>query len=131
MIMKKKIINFSAALFVLAIATGGLHFLSLRILPDKYHVEKPYEMHIFLFFITLLIYILLSFLLNKKKYLMGYGFMATSLLKMGFSVLFLLPQILHKSPTTKSYVIQFFILYFIYLAIEVVYLVKDLKSKNT
>lgn len=128
--MKKRIINFTTSLIFLATCLGGIHFLSLRLIPEQYHVQHIYEMHIFLFLLTLVVYVLLTFLLNKKRYLMGYGFMVTSILKMGLSILFLLPQIVNKTSTTKSYVIQFFILYFCYLIFEVIILAKDLKRKN-
>ena len=130
MIMKKRIISFITYLIFLAVCLGGVHFLSLRLIPEKYHVDNAYEMHVFLFILTLVVYVSLNFLLNKRRYLMGYGFMVTSLLKMGLSVVFLLPQILHKTPVTKSYIVQFFILYFFYLIFEVIMLAKDLKIKN-
>jgi hypothetical protein len=70
---------------------------------------------------------LLTILLRKKREYMGYGFMGASFLKIIICVLFLLPEILDKNPTTHSYVFQFFGLYFAYLIFEVLILVNELK----
>ncbi|MFH2142698.1 MAG: hypothetical protein ABIJ97_09765 [Bacteroidota bacterium] len=130
MINKKSLIRFTFNILIFAIFVAGVHFLVFKALPLKIRTGGLVEMHIFLILLTFFMHVLLLILLRKKKEYMGYGFIGASFMKMIICILFLLPEILNKKPTTDSYVFQFFGLYFAYLTFEVVVLVKELKSKD-
>lgn len=122
-----------AVLVKLAIFGVGLfavHFLLARAFPVC-AATGIYEAHLFLFVLTMAIVLVLKFIFRKmtqKQGLFGYAFMASSLVKMALCVVFLIPIIRSDADYRIAYVVQFFILYFAYLVMEVVLVAKLLKS---
>jgi hypothetical protein len=87
--------------------------------------------HPFLFLLTIVTILAVKIILKKTKlHVLGYAYLATSLVKMFFVILFLLPYLLNDLPYRKEFILQFFLVYFIYLAAEVSYLVKGLKNND-
>ncbi len=120
-------------LFVFGLALFGCHFLLARAFPICF-APKIYEAHIFMFVLTLVVMFVLKFLFAKMKQkgqgLFGYMFMAGSLVKMALAVVFLIP-IISDADYRVSYIIQFFVIYFAYLFIEVFLLAKQLKEQQS
>ena len=92
-----------------------------------------YEAHLFLFVLTVAVVLVLKFIFRKmtqKQGLFGYIFMASSLVKMALCVVFLIPIIRSDADYRIAYVVQFFVLYFAYLVMEVVLVAKLLKASQ-
>lgn len=88
--------------------------------------------HPFLFGITVVAILGIKIIFRKAKLQMhGYAFLISSLFKMFLSVIFLFPVFQFDSLFRKEYVLQFFLIYFIYLIAEVYYLVQDFKNEKT
>lgn len=127
--------SLSGVLTTLAIFGAGLfavHFLLARAFPVC-ATDGIYEAHLFLFVLTVVVMLVLKFIFKKmtqKQGLFGYAFMASSLVKMALAVVFLIPIINSDADYRIAYVIQFFVLYFAYLIMEVVLVAKLLKSEQ-
>lgn len=110
----------------------AVHFLLARAFPVC-AAEDIYEAHLFLFVLTVVVVLVLKFIFRKmtqKQGLFGYAFMASSLVKMALAVVFLIPIIRSDAEYRIAYVVQFFILYFAYLVMEVVMVAKLLKQEQ-
>jgi hypothetical protein len=106
-----------------------IHFLIIRAFPDKLETPGILLIHPFLFAITIIVIIAINIILKKTKAnIMGYAFMGSSLIKMLALILFLLPIIIKPVEYRLEYIVQFFMIYFIYLIMEVVYLVCKIKK---
>jgi hypothetical protein len=122
-----------AVLAVFGVCLFAVHFLLARAIPVR-SAEGIYEAHIFLFVLTAAVVLVLKFIFRKmteKQGLFGYAFMASSLIKMALAVVFLIPIIKSDADYRIAYVIQFFILYFAYLIMEVVLVAKLLKQQDS
>jgi hypothetical protein len=117
-------------LVIFGIVLFALHFLLARAFPVC-AAEGIFEAHLFLFVLTVAVVLVLKFIFRKmtqKQGLFGYAFMASSLVKMALCVVFLIPVIRSDVDYRIAYVVQFFVLYFAYLVMEVVMVAKLLKS---
>jgi len=118
-----------AKLAIFAIGLFAVHFLLARAFPICAS-DGIYEAHLFLFVLTVIVVLVLKLIFRKmtqKQGLFGYVFMAASLVKMALCVVFLIPIIRSDADYRIAYVVQFFILYFSYLIMEVVLVAKLLK----
>lgn len=122
-----------AVLAIFGVCMFALHFLLARAFPVC-AAEGIYEAHLFLFVLTIIVVLVLKFIFKKmteKQGLFGYIFMASSLIKMGLAVVFLIPVIKSDDADYRiAYVVQFFVLYFAYLFMEVLMVAKLLKSQQ-
>lgn len=121
-----------ATLAIFGIALFAVHYLLARAFPVC-AASGIYEAHLFLFVLTIAVVLVLKFIFKKmtqKQGLFGYAFMASSLVKMALAVVFLIPIIRSDADYRIAYVVQFFVLYFAYLIIEVVLVSKLLKSEQ-
>lgn len=118
-----------ARLTVFGVGLFAVHFLLARAFPVC-AATGIYEAHLFLFLLTVAVVLVLKFIFRKmtqKQGLFGYAFMASSLVKMALCVVFLIPTIRSDVDYRIAYVVQFFVLYFAYLVMEVVLVAKLLK----
>lgn len=119
-----------AKLAIFAVGLFAVQFLLARAFPICAS-DGIYEAHLFLFVLTVIVVLVLKFIFRKmtqKQGLFGYIFMAASLVKMALCVVFLIPIIRSDADYRIAYVVQFFVLYFSYLVMEVVLVAKLLKS---
>lgn len=119
-------------LAIFGIGLFAVHFLLARAFPVC-ATEGIYEAHLFLFVLTVAVVLVLKFIFRKmtqKQGLFGYAFMASSLVKMALCVVFLIPIIRSDADYRIAYVVQFFVLYFAYLIMEVVLVAKLLKASQ-
>ncbi|MDD3740437.1 MAG: hypothetical protein PHH30_04280 [Bacteroidales bacterium] len=122
----KSFINFS----FLAIIIFAGHYFLLKCFNVYLFAPDVLFIHPFLFLITLSTIFAVKIIFKRTKLnMLGYVYLGVSLVKMFFAVLFLMPKLLNDGMFRKEYVLQFFIIYFIYLAIEVFYLVKQFKNE--
>lgn len=107
----------------------GMHLALFNSLHLKYQQFEIIYAHIGLFLAALL----LDFLLNRVKKiddtLIGKTFLAFSTFKIIGGFLFLLPWILHKDESSYPFIIQFFIVYFLYLTTEAIIFIRFYLSK--
>ncbi len=107
----------------------GAHYALLSIFPRQLYAPDLLLIHPFMLTITMVAVIGVKIVFKKaKSQVRGFAFLGSSLVKMFLSILFLIPVFKNDSLFRKEYVLQFFMIYFIYLAIEVYYLVRDFKS---
>lgn len=124
------IVGVLTKLAVFGVCLFAVHYLLARAFPVC-AAEGIYEAHLFLFVLTAVVMLVLKFIFKKmtqKHGLFGYAFMASSLVKMALAVVFLIPIIKLEADYRIAYVVQFFVLYFAYLIMEVVLVSKLLKS---
>ena len=124
------IVGVLTKLAVFGVCLFAVHYLLARAFPVC-AAEGIYEAHLFLFFFTAVVMLVLKFIFKKmtqKQGLFGYAFMASSLVKMALAVVFLIPIIKSNADYRIAYAIQFFVLYFAYLIMEVVLVAKLLKQ---
>jgi len=124
--MKKlNLFNNKTFLIQILILTIALYFIHFNII--KYLIKDfftlPYLKNIYLFLcLTVLAFVfLLTHYSNKNPKKMLQTFLILSALKIILVVVFLLPLFLGKIAKVTSYVVNFFIPYFIYLVIEIKY----------
>ncbi len=121
----KSLLNFSFAAITLFVG----HYYLLFYFPRYFYAPGALLIHPFMFVITIATIISVKIIFKRTKLnILGYTYLATSLVKMLFAVLFLIPHLINDSFSRKEYVLQFFAIYFIYLAVEVVYLVQEFKN---
>lgn len=86
-------------------------------LPDIVYVN------LFLLLLTILFFAIYNWL-KKRKTKSPFTFLSLSFLKMILSLIFLFPIIFNNSDYSSSYIIHFFSLYFLYLFVEIIFLIK-------
>ncbi len=122
----KLILNFGFS----GIIIFGVHYFLLHVFNRQLYVPNILLVHPFLLSVTVLAAVGVKIVFKKvKMQVLGYAFMATSVIKMFLSLAFLYPTLSGDSLFKKEYVLQFFTIYFIYLTVEVYYLVRDFKSE--
>lgn len=124
----KSLINFSFA----AIVIFACHYALLHYLSRYFYAPDVLLIHPFMFVLTIMTVVAVKVILKKiKLQMLGNAYMASSLVKMFLAVLFLSPKLFNDSFFRKEYVLQFFIIYFIYLAAEVFYLVREFNKSSS
>ena len=109
----------------------GLHIgLNNYIFNFSEYNEFVKKTHLFLFIVTFTIISSLLFLHKKNPTYTGFAYLGSVLLKMALSVFFLYPYIVKKADDIKIVIIQFFLLFFIYLLFEVLLLLNIIKNKG-
>ncbi|MGE4290281.1 MAG: hypothetical protein AB7E36_16495 [Salinivirgaceae bacterium] len=110
----------------------GLHFLLLRAFPSFIGLSVKSLLSIYLFLIVLSFahFIGLKWLFHKWPRYSGFIFTAMSLSKMAVAILFLLPSIFPANATAMTMALNFMTVYLAFLALEVVFLVKNLMKNQ-
>jgi len=117
------------ALVIFAVILLIIHFLVYGTLPTEYKTENFYIMHLFLFFLTLVIYLLRLKIVKSESVFSGYYFLGTNLGKIIACCIFLLPVIIDQNEKNYAYVIQFLVIYFSYLFFEMFMMIRKLRNK--
>lgn len=127
--MKSKFNSFGFYLLSLTFPVALIHFLICEFLmPQVSFFYSIYALYLFQILTTLLTYTFLLYVNQTFFDKTGYAFLATGLLKMFASVIFLLPLIQSDFDNKIPDVVVFFILYFIYLFFETIHAIKLLKQ---
>jgi hypothetical protein len=117
---------FKKGLLLLIIATAIflLDFSLYDIIKFRY-ISLPDVVYanLFLFLLTILFFIIYDWL-KKRKTKSPFTFLSLSFLKMILSLIFLFPVIFNNSDYSPSYIMHFFSLYFLYLFVEIIFLIK-------
>lgn len=126
--MKKHIIAFLKLMVPFTVVLCALQYALVTYGITRYDFQlSTVAIYVFHFVVTFLIYLFLSYVNNTFSDKTGYAFMACSLLRMMASVVFLWP-LLEGEGNFMGDILAFFIPYFIYLTIEVLYVVKLLQD---
>lgn len=130
MLIKIKNIKSILHISLIGIALFIIHFVLLYFFRRYIYAPDLLLIHPFMLSITILSIIGIKIIFWKAKTQMhGYAFLISSLIKMFLAVFFLLPVFRNDGLFRKEYIIQFFMIYFIYLIAEVFYLVQDFKNE--
>ena len=117
---------FKKGLLLLIIATAIflLDFSLFNIIKSRY-ISLPDVVYanLFLFLLTILFFTIYNWL-KKRKTKSPFTFLSLSFLKMILSLIFLFPVIFNNSDYSPSYIMHFFSLYFLYLFVEIIFLIK-------
>ena len=114
-------------LLIFAILFYVVHFVVSKYFLPKYFLEEIYQMHLFLGLITFLLIFLIQRITKVDKTNFGKGYLVSVVLKMLIAIGFLWSVIFTPSLTQKLYVVHFFIVFFVYLIIEVNLLISSIK----
>lgn len=134
-LLKKTLIPFSIAGILLCSIHGALVYSNAF---PKFNLEDWFWNYIFLIPITLLglYYIVFRFKKSQKITSIGKNYILFTVVKMILALVFLLPWLLNKDETSKPMIIQFFSIFFPFLLVETILLVRllnvplDEKLKN-
>lgn len=129
--MSKLLFKHLSILFGFGALMYLLHNLSLRAFEILECESQFLAVHLFLFILTSAGILATLFLLKKRSSFVGIAFVGVSLLKMLMSVLFIYPVIKSDAVYVKIYVVQFMVIYFVYLTFEVVYIARLLNHTNS
>lgn len=129
-IFKKRQISFLIRLSVLTLILFAVHSYVLHYFFSETLFFPIWHIYVFLFIVTFLVYTLINYRFSIKKTEVFNPFMMATLLKMMLAIIFLLPLILSDFENKKPDVLNFFILYFIYLGFEV-FSISNFLQNNT
>ncbi|MGO2102211.1 MULTISPECIES: hypothetical protein [Psychroflexus] len=130
-IHKQSFLKFIKYLIPFAVLSGLVQYLIIEISLDVNIYYPTFITYIFLFFMTLLIYTVLLMIDKAFSDKTGFAFIGLGLVKMFFSIIFLLPVILNDSDNNHITldIFSFFIPYFLFLLFETLFVVKLLRAK--
>jgi hypothetical protein len=117
---------FKKGLLLLIIATAIflLDFSLFNIIKSRYiSLADVVYANLFLFLLTILFFTIYNWL-KKRKTKSPFTFLSLSFLKMILSLIFLFPVMFNNSDYSPSYIMHFFSLYFLYLFVEIIFLIK-------
>lgn len=127
---KKRQISFFVKLAVLTILLFGTHSYLLHYFFSGNLFFPLWHIYTFLFVVTYLIYTVINYRHSSGKVEIFNAFMLATFLKMLLAIFFLLPLILSDFENKKPDILNFFALYFIFLAFGV-YNTSKLLQNNT
>jgi len=122
--------KYSSNLLVTIFITAGIHYLLFRAAPNLIGLDPKYliETYVFLAILNIVHFIGLRWLFIKWAKYAGLLFTAISMVKMGISLLFLLPYIFPSTDKSVFIVINFMSVYLILLTVEVLFIVKSVNK---
>lgn len=112
--MQKLLLTFIA----FAAVIFGTHYLITEAFFTFSFFYPVWQIHLFLFAATLIILVLMHLVHKSFPDKTGFAFMAFSILKIAFSVLFFIPLMQADLPKPEADVLNFFAPYFLYLTYE-------------
>ncbi len=113
------------SLLIFSIHFGVNYFLSLSL-----SLDQLIKIHTFLSAISIITISIAITVKSKLPNYVGFSYLATVFIKMGFSIVFLYPMISSENQlAAKEYILHFFTVFFLYLLSEVVFVSKILKSE--
>ena len=127
----KRQVSFLLQIIFFTIIFFGIHIYILHYFTSDQKFFFPlWQMYVFQFTVTFLLYGYLNFTMEKNATQVFNFFMIGTFFKMGLSILFLLPLLLAEDIEKQPDIINFFVVYFLFLFFEVVSLVRMLKNAN-
>jgi hypothetical protein len=110
----------------------GIHFLVFRAMNNVIQLSQNllFNIYGFLFLLTLVHFISLKWLFGKWPRQAGFIFAGMSMLKMLVAVLFLFPFIYPANQNSIPLALNFVSVYLLFLAFEVVFLIKSLMKNH-
>ena len=119
----------SVLTFVLLIFS--LHYLFNMLFPEaSISFEKLLRFHGFIFMITTLVVLLSLKAIYTSPDKAGFTYLGLALFKMVAAAVFLFPYLTDVTRETKTLVFHFFVILFLYLAYEVIFLLRHVNSQQ-
>lgn len=126
--MIKTTTSFVVKLFIFAIVLFGIHFYILSQFFDGTLYFPIWAIYIFNLVLVFLVYVVMAYKSKQGSRKMLELFLGLTILKMVLAIVFLLPLFFGKSDHPQLELINFFIPYFLFLALEIFNLNKFLKK---
>ena len=95
---------------------------------DFYRTKGILRIHLFLAISTLIFFAIMMKIKSNYPDKFGFAYLASVIIKMIVTVIFLAPLLFGEKGITFKYVIHFFLAFFIYLFVEVYLLIGSLKK---
>jgi len=128
--MLKTFLSFLRILIPFTVALFLLQYFAVEQLKAEYtFYYNTWSIYLFHFLVTLTIFVALGMVKKTNAVYTGYAFLASSLLKMMASVVFLIPLIKLEDISKLPDVIAFFIPYFLFLFLETFLALKLINTK--
>jgi len=129
--MLKQFLSFSRILITLALVLYTVHYIVVNKLLSEYSFYYPiYTIYLFLIVVTSIIIVTILAIYKNYKDKTGFAFLAFSILKMLFAVIFLIPLITSDLTNKVPDILSFFIPYFLFLTLETVYILNLINRTN-
>lgn len=133
---KKEIMNLNTKLFftrfgIVFCLTLFLHLGLYWAIPNNIlnlTLDFLFKTYIFLGILSIIHFYSLKYLFKKWSRYAGLFFTGLGLLKMVFSILFLLPYILPLNSQSVPFAINFMLVYFVILTFDVVFIIKSIQK---
>jgi hypothetical protein len=131
MLINKRDFTHAIKFTMFGIVIFAIHYLLYNyVFPKSLYAPGIFYAHPFNLIVSLVSITALLIIFKKiKQSMIGYAYLFSILVKMFLAIGFLYPVIREDSLFRKEYVLQFFMIYFIYLGMEVFYLVRRFKSQ--
>ena len=127
---RSRFIKFIGILAALSVVLIGIHYYIFHYFASSIELMLPiWSVYVFHVGIVLVIFSIINYRYSIGKTDVFNSFMVLTFLKMVLAIVFLLPVILSSFENKVPDVLNFFILYFIYLALEVWTVTQLLKQK--
>lgn len=130
MIALRQFLQFLLRLLVLSLVLAGAHYLlyvSTSITPA---LQQVFSMHVFVVLLTAVGFAILAYIGTKGPNKIGFAFLGLVVIKMMVSFAFLYPHLKNPGPGVNMLVLNFFAIYFLYLAFEVKEVYELIKSEQ-
>lgn len=122
------LIHFLFKLVSASLLVFGLHFVFNHFGPFPLERSLFISLHSFHFFVSFFTYLIVLFSFQKHFDRAGFIFIATSIIKMLISWVFLLPHVLPKQDYSQNFALQFCIIFTYYLIFESVLTIRKLNA---
>ena len=116
-----KLLLFSVSFFL-------IHYFLTPLMGDFYRTKGILRIHLFLAISTLIFFAIMMKIKSNYPDKFGFAYLASVIIKMIVTVIFLAPLLFGEKGITLKYVIHFFLAFFIYLFVEVYLLIGSLKK---
>lgn len=126
--LRSQLLSFT--LFIAFIAFAHL-LLVFKVLPEIYQLTKPWTIYAFLFPVTLIGFILIYQRYLKDETSVVKSYMLFTSVKMVITLIFLSQWLFPKNEITYPFLHQFFVIFFIFLFLEIRILIQMLNNSTS
>lgn len=130
MIALRQFLQFLLRLLVLSLLLAGAHYLLYIATSLTPSLQDVFSMHVFVVLLTAVGFAILTYFGSKGPNKVGFAFLGLVVIKMMVSFAFLYAYLKSPGPGVNVLVLNFFAIYFLYLAFEVKEVYALIKSEQ-